>query len=384
MARSAEEIIRLSDSDVKVGVALPWNTFDNTGRLLLREGAIISSDNQLNALLQRGMYRQNTRNEDSPASTKHVVEDKLNPFTTIGELLKRTQVLLQNIIDGQSENAKRRVERLCIELDALQIYDADAALAAMHLDQEGPYCIRHSLYCALVSCLIARRKGYDKDTKMTIMAAALTANVAMLDLQEELLAHEGPLPNETWEVIKHHPDRGVSLLKAVGIDDLDWLTIVEQHHEKCDGSGYNKGLHGSAIHEGAKIVGVADRYHVLISDRARRRGLPPTDSLRKLFILKEHLDEECVLAFIKEIGIYPPGVYVRLSNGETGIVIRRGKDGVSPQVASIIGPRGAHYIKPFVRDCQASEYAIKERTEPLEIPESSLYGLWGYGNFSGL
>ena len=168
-------------------------------------------------------------------------------------------------------------------------------------------------------------------------------------------------------------------MSAVGVDDAVWLTIVEQHHEKSDGSGYGKGLAGEAIHQGAKIVSVADRYHVLISDRAQRLGLPPTDSLRKLFILKEHLDETCILAFIKEVGVYPPGVYVRLFNGEIGLVIRRGQDGVSPQVASIIGPRGAHYIKPFMRDCRSSEYAIKEMTDPLSIPMSSLYGLWGYG-----
>ena len=60
MAESPDENIRLSDSDVEVGVALPWSTFDDTGRLLLRKGAVISSQNQLNALLQRGMYRQKT------------------------------------------------------------------------------------------------------------------------------------------------------------------------------------------------------------------------------------------------------------------------------------------------------------------------------------
>jgi len=231
----------------------------------------------------------------------------------------------------------------------------------------------------MVVGLIARRKGYDPNAMTTVMAAALTANVGMLDLQESLLHHEGPPSEEIWESIRQHPEHGVALLKAAGIDDADWLATVEQHHEKNDGSGYNKGLQGTAIHDGAKMVGVADRYHVLISDRARRRALPPTDSLRKLFVLKEHLDEECVLAFIKEMGIYPPGVYVRLHNGEIGMVIRRGDDGVTPRVASLVSPRGAHYTKPFVRDCKTSEYAIKEQVQPLSIPTANLYALWGYG-----
>jgi HD-GYP domain-containing protein (c-di-GMP phosphodiesterase class II) len=380
MADIPGETIRLSESDVKVGVALPWNTFDSSGRLLLREGAVITSNNQLSALLQRGMYRQITPQDDVQIPPPPAAAQRLNPFSAMSELLEQSQTLLKAIVHGRAENVRQRVESTCIDLDVIYNNDADAALAAMHLDQEGSYCVRHSLYCALVAGLIARRRGYAQDTRMAVMAAALTANVGMMDLQEELLNHEGPLSEETWEEIKGHPERSVSLLKASGIDDAVWLATVEQHHERGDGSGYNKGLSGAAIHEGAKIVGVADRYHVLISDRARRRGLPPTDSLRKLFILKEHLDEDCILAFIKEVGIYPPGVYVRLFNGEIGLVIRRGEDGVSPQVAGIIGPRGVPYLKPYVRDCRMSEYAIKERADPLAVPASSLHELWGYGH----
>ena len=382
MAESPDENIRLSDSDVEVGVALPWSTFDDAGRLLLRKGAVISSQNQLNALLQRGMYRQKiikaNRSKPSPSDQ----DGKPNPFVVMGDLQARAQKVLQAIGEGKAENARVHVQKLCADLNAIHDYDADATLAAMHLEQEGSYSVRHSLYCAMVAGLIARRKGYVPNAMTTLMSAALTANVGMLELQESLLAHAGSLSEETWELIKQHPEHGVMLLKAAGIDDAIWLMIVEQHHEKNDGSGYNKGLHTPDIHEGAKIVGVADRYHVLISDRAQRRALPPTDSLRKLFILKEHLDEESVLALIKELGIYPPGVYVRLTNGEIGLVTRRGEDGVTPQVASIVSPRGADYIKPFLRDCSASEYAIKERVEPLPVPIASLYWLWGYGHFS--
>ena len=379
MAENPDENIRLSADDVKVGVALRWSTFDKVGRLLLREGAVITSMNQLNALLQRGMYRQKTPQDNIQKPSATIAEQKINPFLVMSELMKRSQALLQSIVDGQAVNARQRVEKLCADLDAIHDYDADATLAFMHLDYEGLYSINHSFHCALLAGIIARRMNYDQDAKMIVMSAALTANVGMLDLQDRLLKHEGPLSEETWEEVKRHPERSVSMLKAVGIDDEEWLTIVEQHHEKSDGSGYNRGLSGDGIHKGARIISVVDRYHVLISGRVQRPGLPPTDSLRKLFMQKEDMDDGSVLAFIKEVGIYPPGVYVRLFNGETGLVTRRGEDGVSPQVASIIGPRGVKYIKPFMRDSRVSEYAVKERAESLPIPLSNLHGLWGYG-----
>lgn len=374
-----DNIVQLTGDDVKVGVALPWSTFDKTGRLLLREGAIVTSNNQLNVLLERGMYRQKSPQDADIEPPPPATGQKLNPFITLDELLKRSRALLQSIVAGQAENARQHIEKLCADLNILLDQDTDAALAGMHLDSEGPYSVAHSLYCAMLAGLISRRRDYGQDVRMTLMAAALTSNVGMLDLQEKLVKHDGPLSEETRKEIERHPERSAKLLKAAGIDDGEWLTIVEQHHEKEDGSGYSRGLSGPAIHEGAKIVSVADRYHALISDRAQRSGLAPTESLRKLFVLKEGLDEASVFALIKELGIFPPGVYVRLFNGEIGMVTRRGQDGVSPQVSSLIGPRGAPYNKPFARDCGIAQYAIKEMAEPLSIPVSDLYGMWGYG-----
>lgn len=378
---SGEKNLRLTDNDVKVGVALPWDTFDAAGRLLLREGVVINSQNQLRALLERGMYRNGGIVDDTADQTP-LEEQKLNPFIAVGELLQRATGLLQTIELGQADNAAQRIDRLCFDIQQLCNYDADAVLATMHLDREGPYSIIHSLCCAVLAEFIAKRLSIDQGRRVTVMAAALTSNVGMLELQEQLLSHQGALSGEMRENIRQHPLRSISLLRAAGIDDQDWLRLVEQHHEKSDGTGYPHGLSGDDIAKEASIVSVADRYHALISDRTERLGLAPTSSLRKLFTRKEGLDEECVLALIKELGIYPPGVYVRLFNGEIGMVTRRGMDGVTPQVTGLISPRGAPYIKPFVRDCSNTEFTIKEMIETLSIPVSNLYGLWGYGYLS--
>jgi HD-GYP domain-containing protein (c-di-GMP phosphodiesterase class II) len=383
MAQSIEEQnIRLSETEVKVGVALPWDTFDLGGRLLLREGVVINSDNQLRTLLERGMYRHSGPLLASEDSVPPNAEQALNPITALAVLVRRSQVMLHAVVDGTVEGGAQSVINLCMELQALCAHDADAVLAAMHLDREGPYPVAHSLYCALLTEFITVRLGFDAAARLTAMAAAFTANVGMLELQERLLTHQGPLPEAVREDIRLHPQRSVSLLERMGVDDVAWLAIVAQHHEKSDGSGYHRGLSGNEIREGARVVGVADRYHAMISDRVERMGLAPTTSLRKMFTHKEGLDEACVRALIKEIGIYPPGIYVRLINGEIGVVTRRGRDGVTPLVTSLIGPRGAPYDKPIVRDCGINEYTIKEMVEPLDIPLSELHGMWGYEHLS--
>jgi HD-GYP domain-containing protein (c-di-GMP phosphodiesterase class II) len=228
----------------------------------------------------------------------------------------------------------------------------------------------HALYGALLSELVIGRMGLAEHNRHPVMAAALTTNVGLLDLQAQLLNHQGPLNEEKWLEIKLHPERSVALLRAAGVDDEGWLTIIDLHHEKMDGSGYGRGLAGPAINRESRIVAVTDRYHALISDRESRSGLSPTAALRKIFSQRdEGLDEDIVRVLIKQIGVYPPGVHVRLFNGEIGLVIRRGKDGTSPRVTSIISPRGAPYIKPFVRDCSKDEYAIKEMVNRPKVSQ---------------
>jgi hypothetical protein len=83
--------------------------------------------------------------------------------------------------------------------------------------------------------------------------------------------------------------------------------------------------------------------------------------------------------FIKELGVYPPGAFVRLNNGDVAVVTHRGQDGTSPRVASIITPRGVAYPRPLSRDSADREWAIKEivaRDETVLLTD--LLPLWGY------
>jgi hypothetical protein len=127
MAQSIEEQnIRLSETEVKVGVALPWDTFDLGGRLLLREGVVINSDNQLRTLLERGMYRHSGPLLASDDSVPQDAEQALNPITALAVLVRRSQVMLHAVVDGTVEGGAQSVITLCMELQALCAHVADA------------------------------------------------------------------------------------------------------------------------------------------------------------------------------------------------------------------------------------------------------------------
>jgi HD-GYP domain-containing protein (c-di-GMP phosphodiesterase class II) len=96
----------------------------------------------------------------------------------------------------------------------------------------------------------------------------------------EILQKPAKLTSEEWQVIKQHPTYGREMLKATPLDDIG--SIVEQHHERLDGSGYPFGLSSENILVESYIVAVADTYDAMTTDRPYRKALAPEIAFAEL------------------------------------------------------------------------------------------------------
>jgi HD-GYP domain-containing protein (c-di-GMP phosphodiesterase class II) len=371
--------VKVSIDEVTIGNTIPWSLYDGKGTLLLQKGSMITSDHQLNILEQRGMYRDEAEvvEPEQPVERKPVTKDS-NPFEIFDDLAHRITGIFSRVVQKRGIEYKDLQE---FSQDFLNLCgkDADAALGAVHLCHSHPYTICHPLHGAILSELIAKRIGYEPEKRIAIIAAALTANLGMLDLQEILHHQQTPLTEDQKERIRIHPDESIKMLKEAGIEDAYLLQVIKQHHERINNSGYPQHLGKSAIVEGAQIIAIADRYAAMVSSRAYRKSLTSKDALREFFLQKnKEFDERLTLTFIKELGVFPPGTYITLKNGETAVVIERGKESMWPIVASILGPRGAPLEKPIRRDSNTETHAIRDikvMNEPLSL---NLHTLWGY------
>ena len=373
-------MIKLDADVLRVNAKLPWPVFDAAGRLLLNEGEIIPSEHALQILLERGLYRQQTAEELRQQAIKP--EDRPVPFDAINEYIPRLQQInvgLKQARDGIAE----RVGKLAREIQQLCELDSDAALGAIHLGQDFAYSHRHQVHTAILCEIFGRTLGYSPGRRESLVAASLTANIAMLELQDKLHTQKEPLNEDQLREIREHPCNSEKILSAAGVTDLLWLQIVRQHHERIDGTGYCEGLLGDAIIEEAKLLALADIYSAMVSPRAYRSEMQAKEVLREMFLARSKIvDERLCMVFIKEMGIYPPGSFVRLVNGEVAVVIRRGKDATSPLVSSVLSPRGGLYIKPLRRDTSRKEYAIKEFCAMEKGLKLNLSVIWGYSELA--
>jgi len=102
--------------------------------------------------------------------------------------------------------------------------------------------------------------------------AALLHDVGKLHTPPSILNKPGPLTAEEWKVLHRHPEDGAQLTTSLRGWLGPWAAAIEQHHERWDGSGYPKGLAGTEISLGARIVAVADAYEVMTSPRPYQRA----------------------------------------------------------------------------------------------------------------
>ena len=374
---SIGERIKVAHGEIRVGQALPWPLYDGEGQLLLRQSYVIQTDSQLERLLDRGVYRpepDGTKRRDSDAAANK----PLTPFDKIGFLEVRLRSIFDDILAKKNGVAARVIE-FCDDLQELCDEDSDAALGALHLDHHGSYTIFHPIHVALLCELLGRRLRIDLHQRLSLLAAAVTANVGMLELQEVLHNQTDPLTKAQREALNRHPVDGVAILIAAGVDDETWLEAVIQHHERPDGSGYPHGIRADAISTPARVLALADIYCAMITPRRYRSEILAKDALREMFLKRgEEVDGDLVQIFIKEMGIFPPGALVRLNNGEHAVVIKRSRDATCPRAQAVAGPRGAPYSVIRERDCSVDDYGIKEMIHRDKALQLNPAKLWGY------
>lgn len=266
-------------------------------------------------------------------------------------------------------------------LAALVAADADAVLGALLLDEDAPYAEIHPLMVGALCELVGRRLALAATLRVRLLAAVISCNLALLPLQPAL-AGAGPLNAALEAAVHAHPADGHALLCRHGVNDPLWLAIVLQHHERPDGSGYPAGLRGAALEPLARLVSLADIYGAMVLPREYRTGIHAQQAVRHLFLARgQQVDAALAADFIGEIGVFPPGAFVRLVNGETGVVVRRGSPRREwPVVSSFRSPRGGVYPRPLRRECAGNpRYGIAEvlGRERLPHPLATLWSAAG-------
>jgi len=369
-------MVRIKRSELAVGQRVPWNIYDSRHRVLVEKGHILKSEEEFRTV---GLSGDIFRDASSGSNLEQLNTGPLQ--SSIFDDIDHLETLMRNALRSLYENPETLPDRVTRLAELLYRYvkaDADAAIGIAHLYHEGNYTELHPIHVAILTLVLTIAKSYEKERCISVAAAALSKHISVAKFQEELHEQTSPLTEQQRQAIRTYPQKSFELLKKLGVTDTIWLNAVLQCQENEDGSGYPRGLAGAQIAEAAKIVALADRYSAMTSDRNYRKGNLSNSVLKRFFEGKGTvLNEELTLFFIKELGVYPPGTYVKLSDGYTGIVIRRGVHASKPTVSCYRDDLGHIMVKPVVRNLFRDPSKITATIPPQDIGNLSLKWIWG-------
>ncbi len=142
------------------------------------------------------------------------------------------------------------------------------------LEAKDPYTNGHSSRVGKMSVQLAREMGLGVDFAASLETGGLLHDLGKVAVPERILHKPGRLTDEEYEIVKAHPVTGWEICKDLR-SAHPFLPCIRHHHERYDGRGYPDGLAGDAIPLGARIMGLADVYDALTSERPYRAGMSP-------------------------------------------------------------------------------------------------------------
>ena len=166
------------------------------------------------------------------------------------------------------------------------------------VELRDPYTQGHQTRVAAVAKDIAIEMGLGHDLVAGIEMAGLVHDIGKLSIPAEVLTKPGGLSDLQWLIMREHPEQGFEILKDIA---FPWpvATIVRQHHERMDGSGYPHGLSGGAILIESRVIGVADVVEAMASPRPYRPAHPVATAICEIDSHREWFDPDAVDACMR-------------------------------------------------------------------------------------
>lgn len=169
------------------------------------------------------------------------------------------------------------------------------------IDAKDEYTKGHSQRVSEYSYALARELGLKEEEAENVRRIALLHDIGKIGVPDSVLNKPGRLTEEEYEIMKSHPVVGAGILKDIKmLKDLD--VGAKYHHERYDGKGYPSGLKGEEIPYIARIIGVADSYDAMSSNRVYRKRFSEDKILEELERCKgTQFDPQVADAFIRLI-----------------------------------------------------------------------------------
>jgi len=237
-------------------------------------------------------------------------------FAEAGRDLK----LATELVTGQPREARAQAEALSSALVHKMIGAQDLCVRLLS-DHAGDRASMHALNVTIISLLMGRSFGLSEADMQDLGVGAMLHDIGKAELPERLRHVDERFSASELAFYQEHVDHGLSHGRRMGLS-AGAMQVIGQHHEHADGSGFPHGLSTDRMAAPARIVALVNRYDNLCNPRFSAHALTPHEALALLFAQdRARVDTSILGAFIKMMGVYPPGSTVQLTDDRYALVV---------------------------------------------------------------
>ena len=278
---------------------------------------------------------------------------------------------VSDLVHAQPELARQHCEQvvgsvieklLCVEESSIRLLS----------EQLGERSSLHAINVTVIALLLAKAMSLGLEEMNDIGVGALLHDIGKLDLPGRMRWRDEHFSAAELQLHQEHVAHGVATGRKIGVSP-GALRVIAQHHELADGSGYPQRLHNDKITLASRIVGLVNHYDNLCNPNNPSLGITPHEALALMFAQqKTRFDSTVLGAFIRMMGIYPPGSVVQLTDERFALVVSVNSNRpLKPQI--VIHQPEIPRDEALVVDLEAiPELSIRRSLKPTQLPKATI------------
>nr|WP_295078500.1 DUF3391 domain-containing protein [uncultured Roseateles sp.] len=179
----------------------------------------------------------------------------------------------------------------------------------------------HALNVSIISLLLGRAFGLGRDELLDLGVGALLHDVGKTELPARMRNRDESFSLTEMQMYQSHVAKGVAIAQAMGLAPGP-LLVVAQHHENADGSGFPQRINMDRMSAASRIVALVNRFDGLCNPLLASKAMTPHEALSLMFAQgRNRFDATMLNAFIRMMGVYPPGSAVQLTDDRYALVV---------------------------------------------------------------
>ncbi len=278
---------------------------------------------------------------------------------------------LTDLVPSKPKLAREQSEALSRALVDKMLGAGEVCIRLLN-EVAGDKASAHAINVAVIALLLGKTFNLAESDMLDLGVGALLHDIGKLDLPERLRHREDHFSQSESLYYQEHVAHGGEHARRMGLTDgARW--VIEQHHEHADGSGFPLRMTSERMSVAARIVALVNRYDNLCNPNVPSRALTPHEALSLLFAQgKTKFDATIMGAFVKMMGVYPPGSAVQLTDDRFALVVAVNSNRpLKPRV--LVHDSGITAADALLLDLENEpKIGIRRSLKPLALPRDAL------------